>query len=257
MTPRLSAVVITRNESLRIEGCIRSARLIADEVIVVDSGSDDDTAQKAQRLADKCLTRPFDDYASQKNFAAGQASGEWILSLDADERVTEPLAAEIRRVLEQTGNTAASVYRIRRRSRIFGRNFRFTGTQDDRPARLFRRGSARFEGTIHETLESSGPVAVLKSFLTHDTYANTKDYLGRLNRYTSLEAKRFADEGKSPARGGLWLRPPAMFLKLYFYRLGFMDGFEGLAFSLLSAYYVFLKHAKHQYILAGGERHGA
>jgi len=256
MTPRLSAVVITRNESVRIDDCLRSARLIADEIVVVDSGSSDDTVVRARKLADKVLARPFDDYASQKNFAVAQASGDWILSLDADERVTPALAAEIRAVIER-GGALADVYRIRRRSKIFGRVFRFTGTQDDRPARLFRRGCARFEGIIHETLRTEGATADLRRVLTHDTYADTKDYMTRLNRYTSMEAERFVAERRTPVRGGLCLRPPAMFLKLYLYKLGFLDGLEGFTFSYLSAYYVFLKHAKHRWLLAGKGRDGS
>ena len=144
---KLSAVLITRNEEKNIEMCLKSV-LLADEVIVVDSGSSDRTPELARALAARVVSRPFDDFASQKNYAAGLAAGEWILSVDADERVGAALKNEILGVIGK--EDAVDAYRIRRRTNFFGRDFKAGGLQEDAPARLFRRGRARFVNPVHE-----------------------------------------------------------------------------------------------------------
>lgn len=221
----------------------------ADKIVIVDSGSADGTLTVARRFTDAAhiFIRDFDDYASQKNFALEQASGDWILSLDADEVVTKELRDEIFSVTRAGGRDAA--YRIGRRSRIFGRWFKATGTQDDRPVRLFKNGTARFEGTIHETVRIAGTIGSLKNKILHYTYDTFSAYMKRFNRYTSMEALRFQAEKLPVKEKDLRLKPLVVFFKLYVLKWGFIDGIEGFFFSTLSAYYAFAKHGKHQELL--------
>lgn len=252
----LTVVMIVRNEAHRVARSLEAARRLTDDIVVLDGGSTDGTEAICRCHTPAVFVHPFDNYADQKNRAVAHARGEWILSLDADEEVTPELAAEIRSTLAEsqaspTGPRAVAAYRIRRRSWIFGRLFRFTGTQDDKPVRLFRKGAAVFKNPVHEILEVSGETSELRTSLLHHTYANVKDYWQRLNRYTSMEADFFAEAKRPVARGGVCWLPAAMFARLYFWKQGFRDGFEGFVFSVLSAYYVFLKHAKHRERLAG------
>ena len=236
MGPRLSVFIITRNEEKKIRRCLESVRW-ADEIVVVDSGSRDRTLSVCREFTDKVSSREFRDYADQKNHALSLTTGDWALSLDADEEMTPPLKEEI---LSVTGSAQAhDAYRIARRSRIFGRWMRFTGTQHDRPIRLWKKGRAHFEQPVHEMVRVQGTTGCLKNRLLHYTYDSLKDYMERLNRYTTMEAGLL-----KPGGSGISWKPAAMFLKLYFWEKGFADGPQGFFFSVLSAFYVFMKHAK-------------
>lgn len=239
--PKVSACIIAKNEEARIGRCLDSLAW-ADEIVVVDSLSSDETVRIARERGARVERRAFTDYADQKNYAAGLARGEWVLSIDADEVMTPELRDEMRLILR---GPLADGYRIRRRSHIFGRAFRFTGTQYDAPLRLFRRGNGKFVGAIHETVKLEGHTAEFRNALNHYTYDNVKQYMERFNRYTSAEAAHFKEEGRRFRAADLWLKPPAIFLRLYVLQQGFRDGFQGFVFSILSAYYAFAKHAKH------------
>jgi glycosyltransferase involved in cell wall biosynthesis len=188
------------------------------------------------------LHRDFKDYADQKNYAMAQCSGDWLVSLDADEELTPELQAEIRETIKNDSRYAA--YRIRRISNIFGRWFRFTGTQDDKPVRLFRAGKAQFSQRIHEVVAVDGACGNLNAAMRHFTYPTSRGYIERFNRYTTLEAELLSTGAGKPEFREYFLKPVAMFLKLYVWKLGFLDGPQGLVFSLLSGCYVFTKHAK-------------
>ena len=243
MAARISVFVITRNEETKIRRCLESVRW-ADEIIVVDSGSGDRTLSICREFTQKVSSREFRDYADQKNHALALTTGDWALSLDADEEVEPPLKEEI---LSVTGAAqACDAYRIARRSKIFGRWMRFTGTQHDRPVRLWKKGRARFEQPVHETVKVDGTTDCLKNRLLHYTYDSLKDYMERLNRYTTMEAGLL-----KPSGSGLTVKPAAVFLKLYFWERGFGDGPQGFLFSVLSAFYVFVKHAKSRELSRG------
>jgi glycosyltransferase involved in cell wall biosynthesis len=237
--PRLSVFVIALNEERNLERCLSSVAW-ADEIVVVDSGSADKTPQIAARYG-AVHSRAFTDYADQKNFAMEKTTGDWLLSIDADEEVTPQLKDEI---LAAAASGAADAFRVRRSSFIFGRRFRFTGTQDDKPIRLFRRGSARFEQPVHETLRVQGAVVELKTPLNHYTYPSFGSYLERFGRYTSMEAAYLKSKCYRPNLIDFLVKPLAMFLRLYFAKQGFRDGFQGFVFSALSGAYVFAKYAK-------------
>jgi glycosyltransferase involved in cell wall biosynthesis len=240
--PRLSAVVIARDEEAHLPDCL-AALAFADEVIVVvDEASRDATEAIARASADRVVVRPFDSFAAQRNAGRAAASGRWILAIDADERVTAELAAEIRATVE--GPAPHSGYRVPIRSVIFGRPFVGSGTQLDRPVRLFLRERGRWSGEVHETVALDGPIGDLRSLLLHRTHETLSVYLGKLDRYTTLEARALAARGRRPRLFDLTLRPLAAFLKLYFGRGGVWDGVEGFLFCALSGVSVLVRNAK-------------
>lgn len=239
----ISVFIITLNAAAKIEACLKSV-VWADEIIVVDSGSTDGTREVLQKYGVRIMDRAFIDYAEQKNFALAQVRTEWALSIDADEVVPEEVQNEILRVIRQPGENSA--FKIRRESFIFGRKFKYTGTQDDAPVRLMRSRKARFEQPIHEYVRVEGAVGKLQPALLHYTYDTVEDYLTRFNRYTSLEARRLNASGTSLSWMDFTLRPWGIFLRLYLLKQGFRDGFEGFLFSAFSGFYALIKYAKYR-----------
>ncbi len=245
--PTISAVLITKNEQSNLPACLAMLRW-ADEIVVLDSGSTDATREVAARLGARVVTRPFDDFASQKNAAIALATMEWVFVVDADERVPPALADEIRRRIA-TGEAAG--FRVPRATWIFGARTRYGGNQSDAPVRLWRRGAARFEGKVHEEARVDGAVGTLIEPMEHHTIATLERYQAKLNQYTDFEAREIA--GRGPVR--LWrltAGPVARFLRTYVLQLGFLDGRVGLLWALCSAYYYFLKHAKAWELRARG-----
>jgi len=222
----LTAVIIALNEEKNIADCLTALKF-ADEIVVVDSGSIDRTAEIARALGARVFTRNFDNFSSQKNYAVDQASGEWVLSVDADERVTPELAAEIRGVLSRPDQ--ADAYQISRRTNLFGREFRFSGLQKDAPVRLFRKDRAKFVQPVHERVEVNGNVGKLRCFLRHQSFQTPEEHRKRLELYTSLETAK---------PGPLdFLRPGLRFFRVYYLGQGFRDGKEGRLYAELSAEY--------------------
>ena len=236
---KLSAVIITRDEEKNIKDCIDSVKF-CDEVLVVDSGSTDNTVKIAEKLGAKVLRRDFDDFASQKNFAIGQAAGEWALLVDADERVTDPLAAEICAELRAP---QADGYFLMRRNNIFGRWMRHAANRNDRQLRLVKKG-ASFQGAVHERIVPEGKQRTLEHPLLHFSTGNVSQYMQKLNFYTGLEARTMAQRGAAAAKPDL-RRPLGIFFYRFFLQGGLADGREGFWFCLLSAYYEFIRKAKY------------
>jgi len=231
--PRLSALVVAKNEAHNLADCLASARWADERVVVVDTASRDHTLGIAKGEADVVAVRTFDDFASQRNRALALASGDWVLSIDADERVTPALAAEIRRVIADPANPIRG-YRVPIRSVILGRPFAFSGTQHDLPLRLFRRDAGHWTGLVHETVELRGPAGTLQSYLRHHTLPNVHVFLSKVNDYTTLEARGMAAKARSYRASDLVLRPIWTFFKLYVVKQGFRDGVEGFMFCALS-----------------------
>lgn len=232
----LSAVIITKNEEKNIRRCLGSVAF-CDERIVVDSGSADATAAIAESLGAKVIRRDFEGFAAQKNFAVSCASGEWILSVDADETVSSALAEEIR--MRVSADAPARAYRVHRRTNFFGRDFRFSGLQKDAPVRLFRKDAAVFVNPVHEIVEVRGKTGDLRQRLEHRSFQTIGEYWQKLQLYTSIEAAQGARERSLRGRD-LWLKPPARFWLLYVWGRGFLDGFEGFLYAVLSSYYEFI-----------------
>lgn len=237
----VTATLITLNEAAHIEAALRSLSF-ADEIVVVDSGSTDETTAIARRFTDKVFTRDWPGYAAQKNFAAAQASHDWIFSLDADERVSEPLADEIRAL--GPGATFAG-YRIPRVTFHLGRWLRSTDWYPDYQLRLYDRRRARWAGRlVHESVTADGPVDRLSGEILHYAYRDLAHHLQTMDRYTTLAARQMFEDGRRAGWWDLALHPPAAFLRNYLLRGGFRDGVPGLIVSAMNARYVGLKWAK-------------
>ncbi len=240
--PPLTVTIITRNESANICAALQSVAW-ADEVVVVDSGSTDDTVAMARRFTERVVVREWPGYVAQKNFAAEQATHSWILSLDADERVTQGLAAEIQARLKSTQGEAG--FRVPRVSWYLGRWLRSTDWYPDYQLRLYDRTRARWEGRrVHESVKADGPVGKLTAELLHYPYRDISHHLQTMDRYTTLTAEQAAEQGATASFADLLVRPPIAFLRNYVLRGGIRDGQVGLVVSLLNSYYVFLKFAK-------------
>jgi len=240
--PKLSVTVITRNEAADIGEALKSVAW-ADELIVVDSVSTDDTVAIARQHTDRVIVRDWPGYVAQKNHAASIASHDWILSLDADERVTEALAAEIKSAL--AGTPAHRGYRIPRVTWHLGRWIRTTDWYPDYQLRLYDRRAAEWTGQyVHETMSVRGPVGQLRGELQHFAYRNIADHLETIDRYTTYAARQMREQGRQSGFLDLAVHPPLAFLRNYLLKTGFRDGVPGFVISSLNAYYVFLKFAK-------------
>ncbi len=239
----LSVTVVAFNEEESLRDCLESVKW-ADEIIVVDSFSTDRTVEIAREYTDKVIQREWPGIIQQKNFAMQQATCDWILNIDADERVSPELAAEIRTILER--RTHAEVgYAMPRKTFYLGRWITHGGWYPGRKLRLVRRGCARHAGVNpHDHICADGPVGNLKGDLHHFTYKNLSDHLERINRYTTVGARELNAAGKGAAFLHMMVNPPARFLRMYFLRLGFLDGMPGFIVAVMAAYYVFLKYAK-------------
>ena len=238
----VTATVITFNEAANIQAALESLSW-ADEIIVVDSESTDDTAAIARRFTDKVIVRPWPGYIAQKKFAAEQASHDWIFSLDADERVTPELASEINALIA-SGPRAAG-YRVPRVTFHLGRWMRSTDWYPDYQLRFYDRRRARWSGKyVHESVKSDGPVEDLRGELQHFAYRDLAHHFQTMDRYTTLAAKQMYEEGRRAGFFDLLVHPPAAFVRNYLLRGGFRDGVPGLIVSAMNARYVGLKFAK-------------
>ena len=237
----ITATIITRDEETHIAGAIASLSC-CDEVLVVDSGSTDKTRQVAESCGARVIVRKWDGYSNQKNFAANQAAHDWILSLDADERLSVELANEINQWKRSPTGIAASTPR---RASYFGAWIRHSGWYPDRKIRLYNRRHARWVGDfVHEALEAQGPIVPLSGDILHFPYHDWKDHLRRIDRYTHLAA----DAARASGRKGSVLRlifgAPLFFLQTLCLRAGFLDGWRGLVIAAAGARYVFLKELR-------------
>jgi glycosyltransferase involved in cell wall biosynthesis len=238
---KLTVTVITRNESRHIAAALESVTW-ADEVIVVDSESTDDTVAIAQRYTPHVIVRPWPGYVAQKNFAAEQASHDWILSLDADERVSPELADEIRRVL---GGPTAVGFRIPRVTFHLGRWIRTTDWYPDYQLRLYDRRRSRWTGRyVHESVHADGAVAKLRGELQHYAYRDLAHHVETMDRYTALAARQMFEDGRRASWIDILVVPRLTFFRNYILRGGFRDGMVGLIISAMNAYYVSVKFAK-------------
>jgi len=240
--PKLTVTVITRNEASNIDAALLSVSW-ADEIVVIDSESTDDTAARARKYNARIEVRPWPGYSAQKNYAASIASNDWILSLDADERVTPELAAEIKALLATEPPRRG--YRIPRISHYLGKWIRGTDWYPDYQLRLYDRRAATWNGRrVHESVTLTGEPGVLRHDLQHLPYRDISDHLATIDRYTTLAAEQMQADGRVPSVFGVALHPPFAFLRNYILRGGFRSGSAGLIVSALNSYYVFLKLAK-------------
>jgi glycosyltransferase involved in cell wall biosynthesis len=251
----LSVVIITFNEETNIGRTLASVQpLVADgkgEIIVVDSGSTDRTVEIAKSFGAKVFVEEWKGFAAQKNSAIDKATGDWILSLDGDEEVSEGLTKEIEEVYHgsaEDGFGSENGYWIKRQNHFLGHSLRHGGFWPDPKLRMFRRGIGRVEHrAVHETFQVTGRLGTLYYPLLHHSYPTLSDYIEHMNRYSSLGAEMVVAKSDGKVRfsvSNIVLRPLATFIYNYFFRLGFLDGREGLLLHLYHAVYVSWKYAK-------------
>lgn len=239
---KLTVTVIACNEEAHIGPALESVAW-ADEIIVIDSNSSDGTVANARRYTPRVEVREWPGYGAQKNYAADQASHDWILSIDADERVTPLLAEEIRALMHR--GPAVPGYRIPRVSHYLGQWIRSTDWYPDFHLRLYDRRAARWsERTVHESVVLRGPSLRLEHELLHYPYRDISEHLAKMDRYTTLIAEQWRTEGRRASASGALIYPPLAFLRNFLLRQGFRDGRAGFFVSALNSYYVFLKYAK-------------
>lgn len=240
--PKLSVTIITRNEAANISDALKSVAW-ADDLLVVDCGSTDATVTTAQTLGARVLRRDWSGFAEQKNFAAEQAVHDWVLSIDADERVTPALADELRQVLASEPPHAG--YRMPRISWYLDRWIRTTDWYPNFQLRLYDRRRGRWTARrVHESLKVDGTSGSLRQPLEHRPYRDVTHHVDTMNRYTSLAAQDMFEEGRRAGIGSLLTLPAAAFLRNYVLRRGFAQGSTGFVISSVNAYYVFLKFLK-------------
>jgi glycosyltransferase involved in cell wall biosynthesis len=236
----LCAVVLTKNREKDLPELFGSLGF-ADEVLVVDDYSTDETVKVAKKLGARVVKRRLDDFASQRNFALEQTQADWVLFIDADERVSKELAEEITRVVadDDEEKKAAAAYRIPRANKIFGRVMRHSGWAPDERIVLFRRGRGRFVGAVHERPEIDGKVGRLTRSIAHDNYQDLDQFLDKARWYSKLAAQDLVDSGYRFKWQDLLGAPVEEFLRRFLAWEGYRDGLHGLALSLLQAFVTF------------------
>jgi glycosyltransferase involved in cell wall biosynthesis len=239
---KISAAIITLNEERNVARAIESLGC-CDEIVVVDSGSTDRTVEVAARLGARVIEESWHGYARQKNLAARQAANEWILSIDADEALTEALDAEILTIKKD--GPGADGYSMPRRAQYCGRWILHSGWYPDRKVRLYHRDRAEWVGEyVHENVRVRGRVAELESDLLHFTCSSLSEHLKTLDRYTTLAAQELVAKGRPFGSARLVLDPAWTFLRSYVVQRGFLDGSQGLSIAWMAALYTYLKYAK-------------
>lgn len=241
----LSVVIITLNEEKNIERCIRSVQGVADEILVVDSHSVDTTVAIAERLGAKIVLQHFLGHLEQKNFATGQAQYDWVLSIDADEELSDELVEEIKKV---KASPSAQAFHFNRLNNYCGHWIRHGGWYPDRKIRLYNRNAGMWKGenphdrwTLH--IEKDKPVR-LKGNLLHYSYSTISEHLKKIEKYSDIAARQKANKGQDCSILKIWLGPKWKFVKDYIIKLGFMDGYWGFLVCKLSSMENLAKYAK-------------
>jgi glycosyltransferase involved in cell wall biosynthesis len=241
---RISVYIIAYNEADKIEAALRSVTW-ADEILVADSYSTDGTAEIARRYTDRVLQVPFEGFGKLRNDVLAQLTGDWIFSLDADERCTEAAAAEIRRVIEQAD--AADAYRVPRRNFFLGRWIKHSGWYPDyRQPQLFRRGKLRYtEDAVHESYVLEGSLDTLTEPIAQVPFRDLAQIVHKMQRYSSLGVERLAQRSTPPSMGKALAHGLGAFLRHYVVRLGFLDGWAGFVIAFSNFEGTFYRYAKY------------
>jgi glycosyltransferase involved in cell wall biosynthesis len=242
--PRISVYIIAFNEADKIEAALRSVTW-ADEIVVADSFSTDATVEIARRYTDRVLQLPFEGFGRLRNAVLAELSGDWVFSLDADERCTEAAAAEIRRVTADA--RARDAYRVPRRNYVFGRWMRHSGYFPDfRQPQLFRRGRLRYtEDAVHETYVLDGTLGTLREPIAQVPFRDLAQMLYKMQRYSTLGVERLRLRAVKPSMGRALLHATASFLRHYVVKLGVLDGWAGFVIAFANFEGTFYRYAKH------------
>lgn len=251
--PRISAIIITRNEEERLPRCLQSVRW-ADQIVVLDSGSTDRTVALARAQGAEVFVEEWKGYTNQKNSALEKARGDWVVSLDADEEFSDEACREIRGLLDQD-DPAIQGYALRRKVFYLGQWIRHGDWYPDHVVRVWRRAAGRFEGgRVHESVKVDGVVKQLRSEILHYTYRDLADQKARMRNYAGLWARDQFDRRRPFRRADLWLRPPLRFLRALALKSGWLDGWRGWLIAWMNAREVWLKYRNLRDLwLADGE----
>jgi glycosyltransferase involved in cell wall biosynthesis len=240
----ISVCIIAYNEADKIDRCLQGVSWV-DEIIVVDSGSTDKTVEICRGYAHKIEYRAWSGYVDQKNYVVSLAKNDWVLSLDADEEISPELSTEIQNLLQQD-TLPVSGYKIPRLTYYLGKWIKHSGWYPDYQLRLFNKKTAKWVGKeLHEHVEVNGSIDILRSPLYHYTYRDIAEHLETVNRFATLWAKeQTLIRRKSPRAIMLFIRPLIKFFECYFWKSGFLDGYQGIIIAGISSFYVFLRYSK-------------
>lgn len=238
----LTVVILAYNEEMNLPECLKSASF-AQEILLIDSGSTDQSGEIAKSFGAKVLRRPLNgDYAAQRNFALSNASYDWVMMLDADERISAQLAKEIEMAVLTNENIC---WQVSRENHFLEGKVLHGVLRPDKVERLFKRNCASYEGIVHERLHCLAPKKIFKNPLIHFPYKNWEMHLDKMNRYTTLLAQKYSEQGKDIGFvSGIIIKPLWAFFKTYFLHRGFLDGKLGLEFCLLHSFYTLEKYIK-------------
>jgi glycosyltransferase involved in cell wall biosynthesis len=250
--PRISAVIMARDEARNIEAAIESLRF-AEQIVVADTGSNDNTIELARNAGAEVHSIEFDGFGSSKNRALEFCHGDWIFFLDADERVSEDLARNI--TSRAANDSEFDGFAVNRLSYFLGKPVRHSGWYPDYVIRLFRKGRGKFsDRLVHEGVELKGTAGKLEGLLYHYSYENLDQYIGKLNVYSRLNAEEMYKNSRKYYFWDSVIHPTATFIKMYIFKAGFLDGFNGFLLAVLSSYHVFVKYAKLRQLHREGEK---
>jgi len=252
---KISVVIIAFNEEDRIEDALKTGKTIADEIVLVDSFSTDKTLEIAESYGARIFQNPFVDYGSQKNFALDQARYEWVLNLDADERISPRLKEEIL-ALKSSPPKNIDGFLINRKTSYLGRWIKHSGWYPDRKLRLFKKDKSRWSGRVHEGLNLEGKMVQIDGDILHFTYRDINDHISRLNRYSSMQAQDIAEGGKKLLLLRALVLSPITFIRFYIWKAGFLDGLPGFVIALVSSWATSMKYLKALAIRKGKPKTG-
>ena len=242
---KISAVIITQDEERNIERCLLSLQGVADEVVVVDSGSKDATGEICRRCGTRFVAHPWEGYSAQKNFANSIATHPWILSIDADEALSDTLQETLGK-MKDGGLAEDAVYSMCRLNNYCGTWIHHSGWYPDEKVRLWYRDVASWNGEVHEELQYSRPVRKqrIAGKLLHYTYYNVQEHAARQLKYAVLAADKAYRQGKRTGAVMVWFKPKWTFLRNYLFKGGFRDGHAGYLVCRMSAFYTMMKYAR-------------
>jgi len=241
----LAAIILTYNEEQNIKACIESVQF-ADEIVVIDSGSSDETSRIAKQCGARVIVHPMgpDGFAGQRNLAVSVIDADWLVYVDADERMTSEVADEIKQILAKNEPGA---WKIKRMNIVFGQMMQYGEHGPDYVVRLFPRDSVNWVGIVHEHPESKLPVHKMQAVMHHYTYTNWNRYFIKFNQYTTMMADKMQERGKKAHLHDLIIRPWFAFFRFYILKLGFLDGKMGFVFAVFHGFYTFSKYVKLYY----------
>ncbi len=239
----LTVVILTKNEAKHIVDAIKNAQKVTEHILIVDSGSTDRTVELAEANGAKVVYRAWDnDFAAQRNFALEQVDTEWVLYLDADERMHDALIDDIRKHMAEN---KPALYRFIRRNSAFGKDFKYGVLGPDSVKRMFPKREGKWQGKVHESVVCKLPVVTLAGYLQHYTYADFEQYVAKMNQYSSIAAVNNFEKGKrASVLGDMICRPLFAFIKTYFLKLGILEGWLGLVLCFNYANYTLNKYVK-------------